>query len=137
MLWSGDRIIIRNFDLMKSEKKFDLMNLISWKNEFWPHEIRPPDPQSIYRVNQLKLWNSNKFQSFVWKSYGLEKYYLEWTYSCNVLHIDRQKFFLVLHCRYLCHGWIMLKKGIQFHSMFLQTENAIEITIHKTLRISS
>jgi hypothetical protein len=28
---SGDRIIIRNFNLMKTAKKFDLMNSISWK----------------------------------------------------------------------------------------------------------
>ena len=35
---------------MKSEKKFDLMNSISWKNEFRSHEIRPPDPQSLLAV---------------------------------------------------------------------------------------
>jgi hypothetical protein len=38
--------IIRNFDLIKSAKKFDLMNSISWKIEFRSHEIRPPDPES-------------------------------------------------------------------------------------------
>ncbi len=31
---------------MKNEKKFDLMNSTSWKNEFPSHEIRPPDPES-------------------------------------------------------------------------------------------
>jgi len=35
---------------MKSAKKFDLMNSISWKNEFRSHEIRPPDPQSLLAV---------------------------------------------------------------------------------------
>ncbi len=38
-----------NFDLMKNEKKFDLMNSTSWKNEFWSHEIRPLDPESNYQ----------------------------------------------------------------------------------------
>ncbi len=28
------------------EKKNDLMNSTSWKNEFQSHEIRPPDPES-------------------------------------------------------------------------------------------
>ena len=42
-----DKSIIRNFDLMKNEKKFDLMNSTSWKSEFWSHEIWPPDPESF------------------------------------------------------------------------------------------
>ncbi len=55
--WSGDWIIIRNFDLMKSDKKFDLMNLTSWKNEFRSHEIRPHDhfPILILKVIIFKL----------------------------------------------------------------------------------
>ena len=42
--------IIRNFDLMKSAKKFDLMNSISWKNEFQSHEIWPHDPESSFNL---------------------------------------------------------------------------------------
>ena len=32
---------------MKTAKKFDLMSLISWKNQFRSHEIWPPDPEPI------------------------------------------------------------------------------------------
>jgi hypothetical protein len=32
---------------MKTAQKFDLMNSISWKSEFWSHEIQPPDPEPI------------------------------------------------------------------------------------------
>ncbi len=46
--------IIRDFDLMKNDKKFDLMNLTSWKNEFWSHEIRPPDPEPKNYIQLLK-----------------------------------------------------------------------------------
>ncbi len=44
---------------MKSAKKFDLMNSISWKNEFWSHEIRPPDPKSIKFIS----WTLFKYKS--------------------------------------------------------------------------
>ncbi len=37
------------FRLMKNDKKFDLMNSTSWKNEFRSHEIRPPDPEPTQR----------------------------------------------------------------------------------------
>ncbi len=53
---SGDQIIIRDFDLMKNEKKFDLMNLTLWKNEFRSHEIRPPDhfPKNLQHKNNFR-----------------------------------------------------------------------------------
>jgi hypothetical protein len=49
---------------MKSAKKFDLMNSFSWKNEFWSHEIRPPDPESLcdlQKVLYIKLFCPNLF----------------------------------------------------------------------------
>ena len=42
--------IIRNLDLMKNDKKFNLMNSTSWKNEFRSHEIQPPDPGSPHTL---------------------------------------------------------------------------------------
>ncbi len=49
-----------NFDLMKNEKKFDLMNSTLWKREFWSHEIRPPDPESLkglpYQRTNFRCW---------------------------------------------------------------------------------
>ncbi len=40
---------------MKNGKKFGLMNSTSWKNEFWSHEIRPPDPEPTLGVCLLNL----------------------------------------------------------------------------------
>ena len=40
---------------MKSAKKFDLMNSITWKNEFWSHEIRPPDPEPSQVIFALEF----------------------------------------------------------------------------------
>ena len=45
---------------MKNDKKFDLMNLTSWKNEFWSHEIRPPD----HFPNSLTWMEKNKFHLY-------------------------------------------------------------------------
>ncbi len=41
---------------MKNEKKFDRINSTTWKNEFWSHEIQPPDPliqKCILRFNHV------------------------------------------------------------------------------------
>jgi hypothetical protein len=46
-----------NFDLMKNEKKFDLMYSTSWKSEFRSHEIRPPDPESFITIGIILLTN--------------------------------------------------------------------------------
>jgi len=40
---------------MKSAKKFDLMNSISWKIKFWSHEIRPPDPESLFPIINITI----------------------------------------------------------------------------------
>jgi hypothetical protein len=43
---------------MKNDKKLDLMNSTSWKNEFWSHEIRPPDPESPNpHPNNISVFN--------------------------------------------------------------------------------
>ncbi len=49
---------------MKSAKKFDLMNSISWKIKFRSHEIWPPDPES--KINKLNLTydTKNKFEHY-------------------------------------------------------------------------
>jgi hypothetical protein len=66
MLQSRDQIIIRNFDLMKSAKKFDLMNSISWKSDFWSHEIWPPDPESNSCWTDYYYWYLNDLFQKTW-----------------------------------------------------------------------
>ncbi len=47
---------------MKNDKKLDLMNSTSWKNEFWSHEIPPPDPESIN--DNLEIWGLEIIRNF-------------------------------------------------------------------------
>ncbi len=46
--WSGDRIIIRNFDLMKNEKKIQ-----SHESDLMKKLIQPPDPESSKHIKEL------------------------------------------------------------------------------------
>ncbi len=57
---SGDQIIIRNFDLMKSDKKIDLMIAETFNLLFQSHEIRPHDHfpkfHFVETLDRMYLW---------------------------------------------------------------------------------
>jgi hypothetical protein len=74
--------IIRNFDLMKNDKKFNLMNSTSWNSTSWPWAYRCKKTiQNLYGwKSQLNSWGQSNPPFWVCLGVYLkfEKFYYGW-----------------------------------------------------------